>query len=81
MFNRVLIYRPNFSGNRFRKPHIIAIGYLLFAILVTLYLSVWMSRENKRRDAVLAESKETEPLSSEERHAQGDKSLHYRYVI
>ncbi|KJA21187.1 hypothetical protein HYPSUDRAFT_42307 [Hypholoma sublateritium FD-334 SS-4] len=78
----VLIYRPNFNGHRFRKPHIIAIGYLLFAILVTLYLSIWMNRENKRRDAVLAESKEEiEPLSSEERQKQGDRSLHYRYVI
>lgn len=78
----VLIYRPSLNANRFRTPHLISIGYLIFAILVTLYLGIWMSRENKRRDEVLANAKTEIPLSTpEERQEQGDREIRYRYVI
>ncbi|KAJ3530566.1 hypothetical protein NMY22_g8524 [Coprinellus aureogranulatus] len=78
----VLIYRPSLNANHFRTPHIIAIGYLVFAIIVTLYLMTWMDRENKRRDAVLASSKVQIPLSTPlERQEQGDREIRYRYVI
>ncbi|KAF8967163.1 major facilitator superfamily domain-containing protein [Flammula alnicola] len=78
----VLVYRPSLSGHRFRKPHIIAIGYLVFAILVTVYLSTWMRRENRRRDLVLSQSKdEYEAPSAEDRQRLGDRHPHYRYVI
>ncbi|TEB30661.1 MFS general substrate transporter [Coprinellus micaceus] len=78
----VLIYRPSLNANHFRIPHIISIGYLLFAILVTLYLATWMGRENKRRDEVLASSKVEIPISSPlERQEQGDREIRYRYVI
>ncbi|KAJ2934601.1 hypothetical protein H1R20_g2485, partial [Candolleomyces eurysporus] len=78
----VLIYRPNLSAHRFRTPHIISIGYLLFAILVTIYLATYMSRENKRRDEVLATSETEIPLSTpEQRQEQGDREIRYRYVI
>jgi hypothetical protein len=80
--NSVLIYRPSLNANHFRIPHIISIGYLLFAILVTLYLATWMGRENKRRDEVLASSKVEIPISSPlERQEQGDREIRYRYVI
>ncbi|KAF8749517.1 MFS general substrate transporter [Rhizoctonia solani] len=45
----VLIYRPEWSANRFRKPHIISIGYLVFALVVTVWLWVWMTREQAAR--------------------------------
>ncbi|KAF8798941.1 MFS general substrate transporter [Phlegmacium glaucopus] len=78
----VLIYRPNLSGHQFRKPHIIAIGYLLFSVLVAIYLSTWMNRENKRRDGLLSEGEKIEPSNTpEERQRLGDRDLHYRYVI
>ncbi|KAF5340675.1 hypothetical protein D9611_007479 [Ephemerocybe angulata] len=78
----VLIYRPSLNAHNFRTPHIISIGYLIFAILVTLYLSIWMSRENKRRDKILASSKVEIPLSTPtERQDQGDREIRYRYVI
>ncbi|KAG9088106.1 hypothetical protein FS749_002413 [Ceratobasidium sp. UAMH 11750] len=54
----VLVYRPEWAGNKYRKPHIISIGYLLFALLVTLYLWLWMSRENRRRDALTGQGEE-----------------------
>ncbi|KIJ17683.1 hypothetical protein PAXINDRAFT_111174 [Paxillus involutus ATCC 200175] len=44
-----LVYRPSLSGDLYRIPNLIAIGYLLFAILVTTYLWVMMARENERR--------------------------------
>ena len=42
----VLIYRPSFQGHRFRKPHIIAIGYVTFAVAVASYLWWAMAKEN-----------------------------------
>ncbi|KAJ7459877.1 major facilitator superfamily domain-containing protein [Mycena latifolia] len=82
----VLIYRPEFSAHRFRKPHIIAIGYLLFAAAVAGYLWIWMSRENKRRDLIAANGgKERELDAADEDEVQqqrlGDRSVFYRYVI
>lgn len=41
-----------------------------------------MSRENNRRNEVLAISKVEIPLSSpEQRQEQGDREIRYRYVI
>ncbi|KAJ6559172.1 major facilitator superfamily domain-containing protein [Mycena vulgaris] len=80
----VLIYRPEFSAHRFRKPHIISIGYLLFAAAVATYLWVWMSRENKRRDLLAANSSKERKLDDEDDKLQqrlGDRSVLYRYVI
>ncbi|KAJ7675802.1 major facilitator superfamily domain-containing protein [Mycena polygramma] len=80
----VLIYRPEFSAHRFRKPHIIAIGYLLFGAAVAAYLWWWMARENRRRDLLAAERSEDDKLDAEdevEQHRLGDRSLSYRYVI
>ncbi|KAJ7935667.1 major facilitator superfamily domain-containing protein [Mycena leptocephala] len=79
----VLIYRPQFSGHGFRKPHIIAIGYLLFAAAVATYLWVWMSRENKRRDLLAADRKKGSLEAEDEVQEQrlGDRSVLYRYVM
>ncbi|KAF9046565.1 major facilitator superfamily domain-containing protein [Panaeolus papilionaceus] len=78
----VLIYRPNLSAHHFRVPHIIAIGYLLFSVLVTIYLWNWMGKENAARDLVAHESKDHGMLSTpEERQRLGDRNPNYRYVI
>ncbi|GLB38315.1 putative MFS general substrate transporter [Lyophyllum shimeji] len=63
----VLIYRPNLSANRFRTPHIIAIGYLVFAVIVATYLATWMRTENQRRDLLLSLDHESEEASQTER--------------
>lgn len=78
----VLIYRPNFSAHHYRKPHIIAIGYLSFAILVASYLWVWMDRENKRRDQLVSypEGKET-AVAEEDSIRLGDRDEKYRYQL
>ncbi|PBK97684.1 MFS general substrate transporter [Armillaria gallica] len=79
----VLIYRPEFASHNFRKPHIISIGYLLFAIAVTVYLWVWMSKENRQR-ALSLENKDLHKeigLSEEERLKLGDRDVNYRYVL
>ncbi|KAG9091592.1 hypothetical protein FRC06_000494 [Ceratobasidium sp. 370] len=76
----VLIYRPKWAGNKYRKPHIISIGYLLFALLVTLYLWSWMSRENRRRDALPGQREEKRDLDDpNERVDQGDRYIGWRY--
>lgn len=81
----VLIYRPNLSAHRYRTPHIIAIGYLVFAALVAAWLSVWMSRENKRRDLIMSDKKEDDdsiPLDTDKRgYSLGDRDVRYRYVV
>ncbi|KAK0439771.1 major facilitator superfamily domain-containing protein [Armillaria borealis] len=76
----VLIYLPEFASHNFRKPHIISIGYLLFAIAVTVYLWVWMSKKNRQRALSLENNKEIE-LSEEERLKLGDRDVNYRYVL
>ncbi|KAE9395083.1 MFS general substrate transporter [Gymnopus androsaceus JB14] len=77
----VLIYRPNFAGHEYRKPHIIAIGYLLSSGAVAAYLWFWLSRENKKKAAIQqSESSETYSNSIEERQRLGDRHILYRYV-
>ncbi|KAJ7672731.1 major facilitator superfamily domain-containing protein [Mycena rosella] len=68
------------------RTHIIAIGYLLFAAAVATYLWVWMARENKRRDLLVANDGKGRDLDAgeEDRVQQerlGDRSVFYRYVI
>lgn len=77
-----LVYRPSLSAYLYRKPNLIAIGYVLFAILMATYLWVMMARENRRREAVLANSKEDFSLETdEERIRLGDRSIYYRYQL
>ena len=76
-----LIYRPSLSAHVYRKPNLIAIGYVLFAILMATYLWVVMARENKRRDAVLADKEGSWLETDEERVRLGDRSIHYRYQL
>ncbi|TDL17873.1 MFS general substrate transporter [Rickenella mellea] len=79
----VLIYRPQFSGHKYRKPHIIAIGYLCFAIVVATYLWTWMSRENRRRDAVLEKDEKASEFEVDDnvRRRLGDRYIGYRYQV
>ncbi|KAG2100382.1 major facilitator superfamily domain-containing protein [Suillus discolor] len=75
-----LIYRPTLASHLYRTPNLIAIGYLLFAIVVTTYLWVMMSMENKRRDRLLSKG-ESKDETEEERIRLGDRSVRYRYRI
>ncbi|KAF9463034.1 major facilitator superfamily domain-containing protein [Collybia nuda] len=69
------------SGYLFRIPHLITIGYLVFAALVTTYLSIWMSRENDRRDFIARSQKDNpEPSLMQNGSRLGDRDIHYRYV-
>ncbi|KAF8895519.1 major facilitator superfamily domain-containing protein [Infundibulicybe gibba] len=76
---------PNFASHRYRKAHIIAIGYLVFSAVMAGYLSVWMSQENKRRDRI---QRAGNLKSGDESHmaetamlSQGDRDVNYRYVV
>lgn len=75
-----LIYRPTLDSHLYRKPNFIAIGYLLFAIMMTTYLWVMMSVENRRRDRLLSKG-EAKEETEEERIRLGDRSVRYRYQI
>ncbi|KAG9227577.1 hypothetical protein PTI98_011134 [Pleurotus ostreatus] len=77
----VLIYRPNFSGHHFRKPHIISIGYLVFAAAVAAYLWIWMARENARRDEVLRKLADEKEVKQERNRRAGDRDIYYRYHV
>ncbi|KAG6854666.1 hypothetical protein C0991_003314 [Blastosporella zonata] len=82
----VLIYRSSLSAHLFRTPHAIAIGYLVFAIIVAISLATWLKKENARRDQVVSEEKEAEFYTPTQLKAKaqgyylGDRDLHYRYV-
>ncbi|KZT40659.1 MFS general substrate transporter [Sistotremastrum suecicum HHB10207 ss-3] len=83
----VLIYRPSFAVDNYRKPHIIAIGYVVFGALCASYLWFWMARENRRRDAIEAEVAGGEKgdardrTESRENLVSSDRNLRYRYQI
>lgn len=81
----VLIYRPEWAKDHYRKPHIIAIGYLVLAIVVASALWWWMAKENRRRDEVLANRGEEGGKSVEEDHEEeirlGDRHLKWRYQV
>ncbi|EJD40921.1 MFS general substrate transporter [Auricularia subglabra TFB-10046 SS5] len=84
----VLVYRPSLSAHRFRTPHIISIGYLVFGALVAAYLWAAMARQNRLRaaarqsaDANLAEKQPSSYDDSEERLIQGDRHISYTYQV
>lgn len=84
----VLVYRPSLSAHRFRTPHIISIGYLVFGALVAAYLWAAMARQNRLRaaarqsaDANLAEKQHNSYDDSEERLLQGDRHVSYTYQV
>ncbi|KAI0056572.1 MFS general substrate transporter [Artomyces pyxidatus] len=76
----LLLYRPAFADNHFRKPHIIAIGYLTFAILVTASLWYWMASENQRRAEIIAAGKDEE-VDYETKVLLGDREVHWKYQV
>jgi hypothetical protein len=75
-----LIYRPTLDSYFYLTPNLIAIGYLLFAIVMTTYLWVMMSAENRRRDRLLSKG-EVKEETEEERIRLGDRSVRYRYRV
>lgn len=60
-----------------RKPNLIAIGYVLFAMLMATYLWVMMARENRRREEMVTNSKGNALLEGYERRFRlGDRSIY-----
>ncbi|KZV74541.1 MFS general substrate transporter [Peniophora sp. CONT] len=83
----VLIYRPEWSAHHYRKPHIVTIGYVAFAIVVASVLWFWMEKENRRRGEVVREvegdvkgAPYSGIVSEEERIRLGDRDVHWRYT-
>ncbi|KAH9179345.1 major facilitator superfamily domain-containing protein, partial [Lactarius sanguifluus] len=76
----VLLYRPAYSAHRFRKPHIIAIGYLTFSIVIASGLWFRMARENRRREEMIAAGKDEE-VDYETKVLLGDRDVHWRYTV
>jgi len=81
----VLIYRPEWNAHRFRKPHIISIGYLLFGVAVAVYLWAWMARDNRRKELILKErdinsnEKVDGVAEAKARVREGDRHIQWRY--
>jgi hypothetical protein len=76
----VLLYRPAYSAHRFRKPHIIAIGYLTLSIFVAAGLWFGMAHENRRRAGLIAAGKDEE-VDYETKVLLGDRDVHWRYTV
>lgn len=81
----MLIYRPDFSGNLYRKPNIIAIGYLVFAATVAGYLWYSLSSLNRQRETAAQNQDQEKQLTSDETDTEfekerlGDRHPAYRY--
>jgi len=76
----VLLYRPAFSAHRFRMPHIIAIGYLAFSVVIAGALWYSMAKENRRRAQIIAAGKD-EKVDLETKLVLGDREIHWRYRV
>ncbi|KAI0034640.1 major facilitator superfamily domain-containing protein [Vararia minispora EC-137] len=78
----VLIYRPAWSFDHYRVPHIVAMGYLLFAITIASVLWWRMTNENRRKEKVLElEPGAAEKIGEAERVRLGDRWIGWRYVV
>ncbi|TFY69078.1 hypothetical protein EVG20_g3300 [Dentipellis fragilis] len=75
----LLIYRPEFAAHHFRKPHIIAIGYIFLGIASASALWYWMARENRRRAEIIASGKDE--VDSKTRLDLGDRDVHWKYQV
>jgi hypothetical protein len=76
----VLIYRPAFSAHHFRKPHIVAIGYLTFGIIMASTLWYIMAGENRRRAKIISVAKDEE-VDRETKVLLGDREVHWKYHV
>ena len=63
----MLIYRPAYSDNFFRKAHIIALGYTVFGIAVATALSLTMRRKNQLPARYRAEQAQSDEKASTDR--------------
>jgi hypothetical protein len=76
----VLIYRPALSAHYFRTPHIIAIGYLTFSLVVASLLWYHMASANRRRAEIIAAGKD-KIVGREVKALLGDREIHWRYRV
>ncbi|KAK4046845.1 hypothetical protein OIO90_006421 [Microbotryomycetes sp. JL221] len=75
----VLIYRPSFNANFFRKAHIIAIGYTVFGTLVAAWLWWSMARLNRKRALKLVEVEKGFDRDADKK--LGDRATTYVYQL
>ncbi|KAA1477535.1 MFS general substrate transporter [Dentipellis sp. KUC8613] len=75
----LLIYRPEFAMHHFRKPHIIAIGYIVLGIASASALWYWMVHENKRRAEIISSGKDE--VDSKARLDLGDRDVRWIYQV
>ena len=69
---------------RFIKGHAIILSFLLAAIVVATGLLLWMSRENKKRDRILADFAqrgEVHPHIGRSLEEEFDRHINFRYIL
>jgi hypothetical protein len=76
----VLVYQPEFPTQHFRRPHIIAIGHLIFSTIVAGVLWHRMASENHRRAKMIAANKD-KIVGRETKVLLGDREIHWRYRV
>jgi hypothetical protein len=76
----VLVYQPESPTQHFRKPHIIAIGHLVFSIVVAGVLWHRMASENRRRAMMIAANKD-KIVGRETKVLLGDREIHWKYRV
>jgi hypothetical protein len=67
---------------RFIKGHAILIGIISMAICLTSFMTIYLRRENARRDAIARERGVTmDDLSDEQEREKGDGAEFFRYTV
>lgn len=77
----VLVYRPSLNDHFFRIPHLIAIGYVCFGIVVATYLWVSMARDNRNRLLLREAGNEKGRAIEENGSILGDRASTFVYQI
>jgi hypothetical protein len=66
---------------RFIKGHAILIGLLSMSFVLTAFMTVYLRRENARRDALGVNPEEYSIEQKEEQREKGDEASFFRYTV
>jgi hypothetical protein len=70
------------THDRFVKGHAILIGTISIATCLTSFMTIYLRRENARRDVIAGEQGVTmDDLSDAQEREKGDDAVFFRYTV
>lgn len=66
---------------QFVRGHAILIGFLSMSTILATFMTVWLRRENARRDREYKDPSEYTPMEMELERERGDNATFFRYTV